>query len=103
MSPNIESVEMNGDIKSDESSKSQMCAKVKSIKTNVKPGGSRESQPGAMGKPKIKLLWPYACRHAKVVQAQISADAGSGGTHLFMLESGSPSEESDVIVPTSIV
>ena len=39
-----ESIEMNNDPKSGESSKSQLCAELESIKTNVKPGESSESQ-----------------------------------------------------------
>ena len=41
--------------------------------------------------------------HAKVVQAQNSADAVSGGTFLLMLEPVSQSEDSNVILPTYIL
>ena len=94
---------MNSDPKSGESSESQLCAEVESIKTNVKPGESRESQ---LCEPEVKLLrvTHLPARHAKVVQAQISAGAVSSGTYLFMLEPGKcQSGESDVIVSTSVV
>ena len=102
----VESIEMNSDHKSGESSESQLCAEVESIKTNVKPGEFRESQLCVIVKPEVKLLRAtrLPARHAKVVQAQISAGAVSSGTHLFMLEPGKcQSGESDVIVSTSIV
>ena len=76
---------MNSDPKSGESSESQLCAEVESIKTNVKPGESRESQLCVIVKPEVKLLRAtrLPARHAKVVQAQISAGAVSSETHLF--------------------
>ena len=110
LSTDVESIEMNSDPKSGESSESQLCAEVESIKTNVKPGESRESQLCVIVKLEVKLevkllrATRMPARHAKVVQAQISAGAVSSGTYLFMLEPGKcQSGESDVIVSTSVV
>ena len=69
-------IEMSSGPKFGEPIKLQLCGEVELREINMKPGESRESQLSAMVKPEVKLLRAThlpAC-HAKVVQAQISAN-----------------------------